>query len=206
MSENGTFLLVSLDRSIPEESSKNRCNTSRVQSLELYCYPGFKCRGTNRVCLWLYDERNESVGGLRRPINPQRSNTMAPPDRHRSARPGSGLSLSVLGESTREIFFFFFFFCSFPPISFSSTSRFTPRGYDPLKATFHEGVGPGSQGLFNRDPVNRDRVKRLVRGYNCLKLFHERPGLDRRRCAQQTVTDLIWKRSQVLPLTGNGGL
>ena len=116
MSENGTFLLVSLDRSIPEESSKNRCNTSRVQSLELYCYPGFKCRGPNRVCLWLYDERNESVGGLRRPINPQRSNTMAPPDRHRSARPGSGLSLSVLGESTREIFFFFFFFfVVFPP-------------------------------------------------------------------------------------------
>lgn len=66
----------------------------------------FQCSGTNSIVNVFVTVRWEKrvYQWIKAPRTPARSNAMAPPDRHRSPRPGSGLSLSVLGEFTREIF------------------------------------------------------------------------------------------------------
>lgn len=88
---------------------------------------------------------------IKAPHKPARSNAMAPPDRHRSPRPGSGLSLSVLGEFAPEILQFLYF----------SLIRSVVL-WKLLVATFHKGVGPGSQD-FSSETWNRWE-KRFVCG------------------------------------------
>lgn len=142
------------------------------------------------MCLWLYDERNESTSGLRRLVHPLEATPWRPQTGtdHRGQAPGSASPCSV---SLHAKFLSFLIFRGrwFAHDSF----RWTNHGLNVPNTTFHKGVGPGSQdSSCALGPGNCLCRETVYPWNNCSPIFHERLGLGKMKlCVHQSVTDSI---------------
>lgn len=187
-------------------SSCVSCNRTQASKVSLKKLPKKDSRSSVQerirlwMCLWLYDERNESTSGLKRLVHPLEATPWRPQTGtdHRGQAPGSASPCSVSLHARFLSFLIFRGRSRFAHDSFGWTNH----GLDVSNTTFHKGVGPGSQ-----DPSYVPRPGNCLCGEtvhpwnNCSPIFHERLSLGKMKlCVHQSVTDsisiliLTWKQ------------